>query len=703
MTDHDSRTAVDRRTSTVSTRPQRTALERKTVAVYDTTTEGMTGWRFVATRRWIVYIVVAIAFATACVLLSNWQKNRGVHAAQYNSRVETNFYASPVPLASILPTLAAYDSADDWKPVSATGTYLTQDQLFVRTRPCGDDIGFEVLTPLKLATGQIFVVDRGCVGPSASDANYPAATPAPPSGTVNVVARIEPAEAQRGSTPSIPNQIETIDLAQVKSRIGGAVFTGAYGLLDSQNPAAATALTPIVTSPPTEGTALHWSYMIQWILIGAIAFWYLFFGMRSEFRRLNADDPEERARARARIEREARKRFTDGEIEDELLDGYVSLRRWGATGEALAVSPVPRPGGALGYTRAIEAPRFETYESDAPARARARRIAALPKVELHLHIEGTLEPELIFRLAERNGIRLPYATVDELRARYEFENLQQFLDLYYENMHVLRERDDFGELAYEYLARAAKAGVRHAEIFFDPQPHLSRGVPLETIVGGLVDGLETGEDYFGVTSSLIACFLRDRPTDESLAVLTELVETGAPIIGIGLDSTEIGNPPARYLELFDYAEANGLHRVAHAGEEGPAQYVADAIDLLGAERIDHGVHALDDPRLMRRLVADRVPLTLCPLSNVRLGGAASIEEHALPRFLEAGAAVTVNSDDPAYFGGYIDDNFAAVADAFSLSDETLALLARNAIDASFLPGPRKAQLNVQLSDWVATG
>lgn len=327
------------------------------------------------------------------------------------------------------------------------------------------------------------------------------------------------------------------------------------------------------------------------------------------------------------------------------------------------------------------------------------RIASLPKVELHLHIEGTLEPELIFALAERAGTSLPYASVDELRARYRFADLQSFLDLYYENLSVLRGADDFAELAHAYAVRASAAGVVHAEVFFDPQAHLSRGVPLRAVVDGLAAGFARASAEFGFSAALVACILRDRPEDEGLAVLEELLAMGAPIIGVGLDSAEVGNPASRFARIYARAAEAGLRRVAHAGEEGGAASVWDALDSLGVERIDHGVQCLEDPALVARLAAERMPLTVCPLSNVALGGVVSIEAHPLPLLLEAGLMVTINSDDPAYFGGYVDDNFAAVASAFDLDDDTLAVLARNSVEASFLPPERKAQLAADIERW----
>ena len=329
-------------------------------------------------------------------------------------------------------------------------------------------------------------------------------------------------------------------------------------------------------------------------------------------------------------------------------------------------------------------------------------IKALPKVELHLHIEGTLEPELIFALAERNGQTLPYASVGDLRARYAFDDLQSFLDLYYANMAVLQTADDFARLAEAYLRRAATGGVRHAEIFFDPQAHLSRGVPLADVVDGLVEGCRAGEAATGTTSALIACFLRDRSADEALEVLEQLVAANAPIIGIGLDSAEVGNPGSKFTAVYARAKELGLHRVAHAGEEGGPEYVSDALDVLDVERVDHGVRSVEDPGLVRRLAAERIPLTVCPLSNVRLKAVESLAEHVLPQLIAAGVVTTINSDDPAYFGGYAEDNYAAVAEQFALSSTDLAQLARNSVAASFLPPDRKAALDREIDRWLSS-
>jgi len=311
---------------------------------------------------------------------------------------------------------------------------------------------------------------------------------------------------------------------------------------------------------------------------------------------------------------------------------------------------------------------------------------SIPKAELHLHIEGTLEPELAFALAARNGVVLPYADTEELRKAYLFEDLQSFLNLYYELMAVLRTEQDFADLANAYLARAAAQGVRHAEIFFDPQAHIARGVEMGTVVEGLWLALRDSESTHGISTQLIMCFLRD----ESAASAMETLDAARPyldrIAGVGLDSAEVGHPPVKFREVYEAAAGLGLRRVAHAGEEGPPSYITEALDILGVERVDHGLRCMEDPELVARLVRERVPLTLCPLSNVRLRAVDVLAEHPLPAMLDAGLLCTVNSDDPAYFGGYVGDNFGAVREALGLGEERLRELARNSFLASFLDG-----------------
>ncbi|NUK12132.1 adenosine deaminase [Streptomyces lunaelactis] len=311
---------------------------------------------------------------------------------------------------------------------------------------------------------------------------------------------------------------------------------------------------------------------------------------------------------------------------------------------------------------------------------------SLPKAELHLHIEGTLEPELAFTLAARNGVELPYEGTEELRRAYLFQDLQSFLDLYYGLMAVLHTEDDFAELAEAYLARAATQGVRHAEIFFDPQAHTSRGVPIGTVIEGLARALDRSLERHGISTLLIMCFLRDESAESAMETLDAAKPHLHRIAAVGLDSAEAGHPPSKFREVYEAADALGLRKVAHAGEEGPPAYIREALDVLGVERIDHGLRCMEDPELVERLVRERVPLTLCPLSNVRLRAVDTLEEHPLARMMDAGLLCTVNSDDPAYFGGYVGDTFHAVHEALGLGEERLRELARNSFVASFLEG-----------------
>ncbi len=308
----------------------------------------------------------------------------------------------------------------------------------------------------------------------------------------------------------------------------------------------------------------------------------------------------------------------------------------------------------------------------------------LPKAELHLHIEGTLEPELMFELARRNGVRLPYASVDDVRRAYVFSDLQSFLDIYYAGCCVLLKEQDFYDLTWAYLKRAAAQGVRHAEIFFDPQTHTDRGLPFETVVTGIHRALEDGRTRLGITSGLILCFLRHLSAEAAMRTLSDALPYREWILAVGLDSSEVGNPPAKFKEVYDHARESGFLAVAHAGEEGPATYVWEALDLLKVRRIDHGVRSLEDERLVGRLVDQRIPLTVCPLSNVKLRVFPSLRAHNLKRMLDRGLLVTVNSDDPAYFGGYVADNFRASGTALGLSRDQLLGLARNSFVASFL-------------------
>lgn len=325
----------------------------------------------------------------------------------------------------------------------------------------------------------------------------------------------------------------------------------------------------------------------------------------------------------------------------------------------------------------------------------------MPKAELHLHIEGSLEPDLAFALARRNGVTLPYADEAALAAAYNFDSLQSFLDLYYACAQVLQTRADFRDLMLAYLARAVADGVIHAEIFFDPQTHTARGVPFETVLAGLEDGLAEGAARWGVTGRLILCFLRHLSEDECFATLAEAEPYLARIHGFGLDSSEHGNPPSKFARLFARCRALGKPVVAHAGEEGPPAYIVEALDVLGASRIDHGVRALEDPALLTRLARDGVPLTVCPLSNIRLCVFPEMARHSLPVLLAAGAKVTINSDDPAYFGGYLGANIRALQAAFHFDAATWYRLARNSFEASFATDEEKAGWIARLDAYFA--
>ena len=319
-------------------------------------------------------------------------------------------------------------------------------------------------------------------------------------------------------------------------------------------------------------------------------------------------------------------------------------------------------------------------------------ITTTPKAELHVHIEGTLEPELMFTLAARNGIELPFPDVEAVRAAYRFTDLQSFLNIYYRAAAVLRTRDDFAALMTAYLERAAADGVVHAEIFFDPQTHIARDVGFETFMPGFRDAMEHARRTLGVTSALILCFLRHLGGEEALATMAAAENHLDNVVAVGLDSSEVGFPPELFEDAYARARQLGLRTVAHAGEEGPPAYVIGALDVLGAERIDHGVRSLEDADLVARLRRDQVPLTVCPLSNVALKVVERLSDHPLPRMIDEGLLVTVNSDDPAYFGGYVGDNYRSLATELRLGDQTLASLAANSIRASFLDDATKARL-----------
>ncbi len=325
----------------------------------------------------------------------------------------------------------------------------------------------------------------------------------------------------------------------------------------------------------------------------------------------------------------------------------------------------------------------------------------LPKAELHVHIEGTLEPELMFEIAARNKASLRYPDVDALRAAYEFNSLQEFLDIYYEGAGVLRTPQDFYDMTLAYLRQAADDGVRRAEIFFDPQTHTERNIPFDVFMEGIHEATLAGKREFGVSSNLIMCFLRHLPPSAAMDTLKAGLLYRDKIIGVGLDSSEVGFPPSLFAEVFARAGAEDLHLVAHAGEEGPPEYVWEALDILRVERVDHGVRSLEDPALVDRLVNDQIPLTVCPLSNVRLSGFSTLTEHTLPQMLELGLKVSINSDDPAYFGGYIADNYVATQSALDLPGESMVAIARNSIESSFLPQPDKARLLTDLDSYVA--
>jgi adenosine deaminase len=322
-------------------------------------------------------------------------------------------------------------------------------------------------------------------------------------------------------------------------------------------------------------------------------------------------------------------------------------------------------------------------------------IRSLPKAELHLHLEGTLEPEMVFGLAARNGVALPYASVEQLRAAYRFTQLDDFLAVYYQGMSVLLTEQDFHELTLAYMRRADADGVRHAEVFFDPQAHLRRGVPMQVVMRGIGAGLREAQDAMGISSCLILCFLRDLSESDALETLRLAEPYLGEITAVGLDSAELQHPPAKFERVFAAARARGLRLVAHAGEEGPPAYVREALDLLCIDRLDHGNRAMEDPELVERLRATGMTLTVCPLSNLRLGGVPHMASHPLRRMLEAGLRVTVNSDDPAYFGGYVHENFVQAVEHLALAPAQVVALARNSFEGSFLP---QHQIDAHLLD-----
>jgi adenosine deaminase len=328
-------------------------------------------------------------------------------------------------------------------------------------------------------------------------------------------------------------------------------------------------------------------------------------------------------------------------------------------------------------------------------------VRAIPKAELHLHIEGTLEPEMVFELAGKHRVALRYPSVEALREAYRFTNLQSFLDVYYAGADVLRDESDFHALTAAYLRRAHSDGVVHVEVFFDPQTHTARGVPFAAVIDGIRSALTEGQRTLGITHRLILCFLRHLSADDAMATLEQALPHADAIVGVGLDSSEAGHPPAKFAAVFARARSEGLLAVAHAGEEGPPQYVAEALDILKVKRIDHGVRSEEDPALLTRLARERVPLTMCPLSNVKLRVFKRMEDHNLRRLLARGLCVTVNSDDPAYFGGYIAENYLAACRALGLSRAEVAQLASNSIEASFLAAADKEGWLKRIREFVA--
>ncbi len=328
-------------------------------------------------------------------------------------------------------------------------------------------------------------------------------------------------------------------------------------------------------------------------------------------------------------------------------------------------------------------------------------VRGLPKAELHLHIEGSFEPELMFAIAQRNGVPIRFDSVEEVRAAYAFSDLQSFLDIYYEGAGVLLHERDFHDLTWAYLERAAADNVRHTEIFFDPQTHTDRGVAFEAVLDGIWSALERGRTELGISRRLILCFLRHLSADAAMATLEQALPHKDRIVAVGLDSSEVGHPPSKFREVFDRARAEGFLTVAHAGEEGPPDYIWQALDVLRVDRIDHGVRAIEDHDLVERLAAERIPLTVCPLSNMALKVFDHLGDHTLKALHQRGVVVTLNSDDPAYFGGYIGENYLQTARALKLDHHTLADLARNSFRASFLPATQRDAYLAEVDAFVA--
>ena len=327
-------------------------------------------------------------------------------------------------------------------------------------------------------------------------------------------------------------------------------------------------------------------------------------------------------------------------------------------------------------------------------------LTQLPKAELHIHIEGSLEPELMFKIAQRNSISLPYSSIDEIKAAYQFENLQSFLDIYYASANVLRTAEDFYDLTWCYLEKIATQNVRHTEIFFDPQTHTDRGIEFATVIKGIDQALQDGKSQLGISSHLILCFLRHLSAESAMQTLKQAIAYKDKIIAVGLDSSELGHPPSKFQAVFDRARDEGFLAVAHAGEEGPANYIWEAINLLKVSRIDHGVRCIEDETLVEFLAKNRIPLTVCPLSNLKLCVFKTMQEHTLKQLLNRGLCITINSDDPAYFGGYLTENFQASQEGLGLTKLELYQLAKNSFEASFLSPTEKEKFYQELEAFM---
>lgn len=328
-------------------------------------------------------------------------------------------------------------------------------------------------------------------------------------------------------------------------------------------------------------------------------------------------------------------------------------------------------------------------------------IENLPKAELHLHIEGTFEPELMFKIAQRNGIELPYEDVEALRKAYDFSQLQDFLDIYYQGMNVLQKEQDFYDLTWAYLQKIYSENVLHTEIFFDPQGHTSRGVAFETALNGIYSALQDGQQQLGISFGVIMCFLRHLDADDAMATLEQALPHKDKIIGVGLDSSELGHPPEKFTAVFEKAKAEGFRIVAHAGEEGPPEYVYQALDLLKVDRIDHGNRALEDEALIQRIAKEGIALTVCPLSNLKLCVVDNLKDHPMRKMLDAGLKATMNSDDPAYFGGYMNENFLQLTEALNLTKDEVVTLARNGFEAAFISEDHKQAMIDKLETYIA--